>query len=156
MKLILNLFTIALIIAQSAAAQSSNQPVTVRGEAFDAGLDQPYLFAGMTITAYKRQAAERALNTYSSTIRWPDAIAQTTTNSRGEYTINLPAGDWLLVAEGRRRFRGSNTRWVDYRWTETIKARTGEHVRNLTADNAQLKLSGSVGWGEKGQPPGRF
>lgn len=140
---------------QSVEPVTSNQPqrITIKGAAFDKGFDLPYIFSGATVVVMDRQAAERALDTFANKIEWPAAVAQTMTDARGEFELDLPAGDYLVKVEGRRTYRGAVTRYVDYRWLEPI---TGSNRLTLTQENAQMRMSGSVGWGEKGQGPGRF
>lgn len=140
---------------QSAAPVTSNQPqrITITGAAFDKGFDEPYIFAGASVVVMDREEAERALDTFANTIDWPAAVAQTMTDARGEFELEAPPGEYLVKVEGRRTYRGVVARYVDYRWLEPI---TGSNRLTLTQDNAQLRMSGSVGWGEKGQGPARF
>lgn len=123
------------------------------GQVFDKGFDLPYIFAGASVLVMERDAAMHALNTYQA-VDWPGAVASSATDADGRFSVNVPtAGAYVVKVEGRRAYRSANARYVDYRWIEEIKPGA---VVMLTQENAQMRMSGSVGWGEKGQGPGRF
>jgi hypothetical protein len=121
----------------------------VSGQVFAKGFDQPYKFAGVAVRVYDWQAAQNALETYQD-VRWPDVVAQATTDVDGNFALKAPTGKYMVYAKGERRHK--NGRIVIYEWRVELTVEGNEKLSvMLTGDNVFALRDQS---GAKLEPPG--
>lgn len=121
--------------ATATAEKAKDKPVKLTGEAFARGIDQPYLFAGMPVTLH-RAADEEAARIATVEIKVPPAVARTTTDSEGKFTLTAPPGKYTIRAQGRRQHRGA--RYADYEWIIPVTLEGEAVTAQLTGDNAEI------------------
>jgi hypothetical protein len=109
--------------------------VQVTGVAFDRGVNQPYIFAGLRIVVMPAGTitSGRVPDSYHFA---KDIVTETITDPKGEFMLEAAPGNYQVMAIGTRHYRHGATRAV-YRWLIEMDTRTTKKLV-LNKENSEL------------------
>lgn len=145
--------------APTKATPAATKPITIAGQIFSPGTQQPYLFVGVPVKIFRRHEALAALPSGVAppiprrtgrpedpdipataqplpVVPWPEAVGQVNTDAQGRFALELPPGEYFLHAQARRTYRAGNT--ATYDWQLDLTG-AGD-VSRLTLSDAQARI----------------
>jgi hypothetical protein len=115
------------------AAAAKEEVFTIKGQAYDKGMDQAYKFVDMTVGIYKKGQQFEKVGPHSFQRPLPEPLVAVATDADGRFQISTTATEGLLYARAVRSYRiGSR---AVYEWTIPF---SGSGEITLTGSNAVI------------------